>query len=352
MQMRIAYSRLLVICGFCCIIPVWSQSRAEFPRTPWGGYPYPASYDAEIADPDVHRVLFENEHVMFLEVANPPELDVKMHGHPYPSVFARDTGAGPITASGPTRAAGIPLDDTHLEPGSPFAGKGWGEGGPPAGFEFPRCTTAPPEGPHRPLNHNTVPVHFYRIEFRRLDADGLAAHWKEWYPGMLKPGKAVRNLTPGPALGPNFSEDWPYSRLYDSVLAAPDNYQLLYEDSHVRLLEVSVRPGETTPIHGHPYASVLAFDAVVDPRDIVDTKLDPNSPLNGQGAGHGPAPSMFNMTAPTCTTVGAQAPHSIRNKGIVLLHYYRIEFKRVDGEALRSHWQDWYPWMKYMRNMR
>ena len=83
---------LLVVCGLWCCMPVQGQSGSEYPRTPWGGYPYPASYDAEIADPDVHRVLFENENIMFLEVSNPPELDVQMHGHPYPSVFARDTG--------------------------------------------------------------------------------------------------------------------------------------------------------------------------------------------------------------------------------------------------------------------
>jgi hypothetical protein len=105
-----------------------------------------------------------------------------------------------------------------------------------------------------------VPVHFYRLEFRRLDTDGLPGHWKQWYAWMLKPVKPVPNLPLGPALGPNVSEQWPYSWLYDSVLAAPNNYRLRYEDGHVRLLEVSVRPGEATPLHGHPYASVLAFD--------------------------------------------------------------------------------------------
>jgi mannose-6-phosphate isomerase-like protein (cupin superfamily) len=347
--MRIRFSRLLVVCGLCCTIPAHTQSRSEYPRTPWGGYPYAASYDAEIAAPDVHRVLYEDGHVMFLEVSNPPEFDVRMHGHPYPSVFARDTGAGAPTNTGPAGAAGIAIDDTHLEPDSVWSARGWGQGGPPAGLQFPRCTTAPPEGPHRPLNHTTVPVHFYRLEFRRLDVDGLRSHWKQWYPSMLEPARPVRDLTPGPASDPSLSKQWPYSRLYDSVMAAPDNYKLLYEDAHVRLLEVSVRPRETTPMHGHPYASVLAFDAVPDPHQTVDTKLDPNSPLNGEGAGHGPAPSIFNMTAPTCTTVGPQAPHSIQNKGDIPLHYYRIEFKRVDGEGLRSHWQEWYPWMKYMK---
>jgi mannose-6-phosphate isomerase-like protein (cupin superfamily) len=326
---------MLAICGLWFIaIP----AHGQYPRMPWGGYPYPASYDAEIADPDVHRVLFENGNIMFLEVANPPELAVKMHGHPYPSVFARDTGASQTTS-------GIVLDDAHQDPDGPFAGKGWGQGPPPAGLAFPRCTTAPPEGPHRPINHTQTPVHFYRIEFRRLDGDGLRAHWKEWYPWMLTPRKPVPNA---PGQGSNRD-----SRLYDSVLAAPNNYQLLFEDSHVRLLEVAGRPGETTPMHGHPYSSVLAFDAVaVDPHGVSDTKLDPHSPLNGQGAGQGPAPRAFNMTAPTCTTMGPQAPHAIKNNGDVPLHYYRIEFKRVDGDAFQTHWQEWYPWMKYMKNMR
>ena len=116
---------------------------------------------------------------------------------------------------------------------------------------------------------------------------------------MLKPRQPASTRVPEPALGPNVSEQWPYSWLYDSVLAAPGNYRLLYEDGHVRLLEVAVRPGETTPLHGHPYPSVLAFDAdAPDPRDIVDTQLDPASPLNGQGAGHAPPPSVLNMTAP------------------------------------------------------
>ena len=70
------------------------------------------------------------------------------------------------------------------------------------------------------------------------------------------------------------------------------------------------------------------------------------------GAGQGPAPSVFNMKVPTCTTVAPQAPHTIRNNSAIPLHYYRIEFKRVDGNDFPSHWREWYPWMKYMKNMR
>ncbi|HEY1462658.1 MAG TPA: hypothetical protein VGF44_04500 [Terriglobales bacterium] len=330
-----------LVWGLWCCAPLLGQSkypptpypRTPYPRTPWGGYPYPASYDAEVADPNVHRVLFENENIMFLEVANPPELDVHMHGHPYPSVFARDTGSGP-------GVAGVPIAESHLDPASPFAGKGWGQSGPPAGLQFPLCTTAPPEAPHKPINHGTVPVHFYRIEFRRLDGADFLTHWKSWYPWMLDPTKPLTNSEPGS----------------DSVLAAPNDYQLLYEDGHVRLLEVTVRPGETTPGHENPYASVLAFNTVIDSQDIVDTKLDAKSAANDRAhdpaPGHALAPSVFNMTVPTCMTVAPQSPHTIRNDGAIPLHYYRIEFKRIDGDDFPSHWREWYPWMQYMKNMR
>jgi mannose-6-phosphate isomerase-like protein (cupin superfamily) len=172
-------------------------------------------------------------------------------------------------------------------------------------------------------------VHFYRIEFRRLDGDDFRTRWKEWYPWMLKPANPAA-----------------YSLLaFDSVLAAPDNYRLLYEDQHVRLLEVTVRPGETTRPHSNPYAAVLAFNTIVDEQSIVDA--------HGPAPGHAPAPSVFDMKVPTCTTVAAQkVAHTIRNNSAIPLHYYRIEFKRVDGDDFASHWRDWYPWMKYMKNMR
>ena len=322
------FTRLLVL-GLCACASLHAQS--DYPRTPWGGYSYPASYDAEVADPDVHRVLFENENIMFLEVANPPGLDVRMHGHPYPSVFARDTGSGP-------GVAGVPLEETHMDPSSPFAGKGWGQGPPPSGQEFPRCTTAPPEAPHKPINHGKVPVHFYRIEFRRLDGDDLRTHWKEWYPWMLKPL--------APVVIPQLS--------VDPLIAAPNNYQMLYEDAHVRLLEVTVRPGETTPAHASPYLAVLAYNSTaVESKDSVQTLLAAVTTSNVPRApGQGSAPTVFNMNVPTCTTLAPELLHTIHNNSIVPLHYYRIEFKRIDGDAFASHWQEWYPWMKYMKNMR
>ena len=51
------HTLVMVVCGLWYSMPMQGQSGSEYPRTPC---PYPASYDAEIADPDVHRVLLAN----------------------------------------------------------------------------------------------------------------------------------------------------------------------------------------------------------------------------------------------------------------------------------------------------
>jgi len=344
--------------------PAYSPSSEEAkPRTGWGGYPYSPFLDAEVADSDVHRMLYEDENVRLLEVSNPPGLDVKMHGHPFASVFVRDSGGTGGGGSGATvvrttqeTAAGVGaggLFDPTLDANSPFNGQGWQVGPPPAGLKFPSCTTSPPQAPHKPINRGAVPLHFYRVEFPHLDGEDIQTHWKEWYPWMLKPEKPVKELVRGSSLGPNVSDKWPYPMAYDELQAAPNNYRELFNDGHLRLLEVTIRPGETTPMAGTPYPSVLTFYSISgNPSNVTDAKLDPDSPLNGQGAGYGPPPSVMNMKVPTCTTMAPQAPHAIHNGGSVPLHYYRVELIRVDGDDFPTHWQEWYPWMKYMKYMR
>lgn len=43
-----------------------------------------------------------------------------------------------------------------------------------------------------------------------------------------------------------------------------------------------------------------------------------------------------------------EAPRKIHNGGNVPVHYYRIEYKRIDGDGLVDNWKQWYPWMMYM----
>jgi hypothetical protein len=338
----------------------YSPSKLDVPsRTATGGYPFSPYLDAEIADPDVHRVLYSDENVMLLEVSNPPGLDVHMHGHPYATVSGQDTAPGSGNPNPVPRATpagnGNNLNDPKIEPESPYNDMGSGRGEPAKGVSFLTCSTSAPQAPHKPINRGAVPLHFYRMEFRRLDGDDIQSHWKEWYPDMTKPETPVKDLVSGPALGPNFSDKWPYPIVYDSIKAAPNNFHLLFEDGKLRFIEVTIRPGETTPMFGDPYPAVLAFNTtnnLNDPSNVKDTNLDPNSELNGQGSGFGRAPNVRGMKVPTCMTTAPRAPHKVYNAGTAPLHYYRIEYKRIDGEDFKTNWQKWYPWMLYMKYMR
>jgi hypothetical protein len=368
-----------VVIGFgllCALGAMWAVARAQAPAKatssssplfptpvvfpqhdvppreapPCCGYPFPRNTDAEIADSDVHHVLYKDAHVMFLEVINPPLLDTRMHGHPYASVFAHDSNTGGHNPAAPPMPTGG--YDPKLDDATPYNDMGSENGAAPAGMAWPTCTDSAPQAPHRPFNANLAPNHFYRLEFLRLDGDDLAKHWREWYPELAQPGKPVKDLSPGPALGPKFSEQWPYPIAYDAIQAAPANYKLLFEDGKMRLIEVSIRPGETTPMHGSPYPAVLAFNTITNSADITDTKLDPASPLNGQGSGWGKAPHLYNLKVPLCETMTARAPHAIHNGGATPLHYYQIEYKRIDGDGLVANWRKWYPYMEYMPFMR
>ena len=291
-------------------------------------WPYPDEYDSAVAASEVHHIRYIDSHVRFVEVAYFPGVHGQMHGHPWPSVFAVDS-PGP----------GRPKDyNVGLDPDrAPISGRGPA----PQGMPFPTCMTMGPQAPHAETNLDTWPHHFYRLEFLRVDGAGIQERWKEWYPHMLDPLLPVKNVKPS-ADSPKFSDAWPYSIAYDAVRAAPNNHKLLYEDDHVRLIEVTIRPGETESMHGHPYPSVFAQDAVSG-STFEDHPLDPKSSLNGQGGGNGPAPQGFE--APSCSTMGPQAPHQVHNTGAVPLHFYRIEFKRIDGDGIKTNWREWYPWM-------
>lgn len=54
---------------------------------------------------------------------------------------------------------------------------------------------------------------------------------------------------------------WPWPDTMDAVSAAPKNHKVLYEDDKVRILEVTVEPGEKENMHYHRWPSVLIVDS-------------------------------------------------------------------------------------------
>jgi hypothetical protein len=242
------------------------------------------------------------------------------------------------------------------------AGKpmGTGIGCAPPGLEYPTCLTAMPQAPHQPTNTDTFPVHFYRIEFKRIDGEDFKTNWAQWYPYMVKritvwdwlkmPG-VTRPY--GQAREPQYPKDaspraetinpsgFPYPDSMDSVRAAPGQHWLRYEDDHVRFLEVIYRAGEIgDAFHGHPNPSVFARDSVAG--KATDENFDPaakTTMLTGRG------PARPGMEYPTCTTATPQAPHHPHNVDTFPIHFYRLEFKRIDGDSFKTNWKVWYPWM-------
>ena len=73
-----------------------------------------------------------------------------------------------------------------------------------------------------------------------------------------------------------------------------------------------------------------------------DWKFDPNG-INGQGGGNCASPA--GMKQPSCSTMGPQWPHAASDTNPYPTHFYRIQFKRIDGDGIKTHWREWYPWM-------
>jgi hypothetical protein len=256
------------------------------------GYDFPRDYDAEIAAADVHEVHYKDAHVMLMEVSNPPGYQMKMHGHPYPSVFARDSLNPP---------AGADLTGTarFLEPGSNRNGQNWAEGPPAKGGQFPACTSADPQAPHMPANGGSWPLHFYRMEFIFADQENLAAAKTRYanYPARKE----------------------------------------LYENDAIKFVEWTIRPGQAVP--KEPLPSVLAFDSI--------PAFEAVSGAIGDGAGRSAAPK--GMIFPRCITSGPNPVFPKATAATGPIHFYAITFKRVDGTGLKDNWQKWYPNMVAMQ---
>ena len=58
-------------------------------------------------------------------------------------------------------------------------------------------------------------------------------------------------------MGPGDTESWEYPDSLDAMVAAPESHRVLLENDDVRVLETTIHPGETVPLHTHRWPSVL-----------------------------------------------------------------------------------------------
>jgi hypothetical protein len=325
-----------------------ANGQAKYPD-----WPFPMKYDSVKAAPKNNKLLYEDGKLRFIEVTIKPGETEPMNGQPYPAVYFHEEPMPDASQ----------IVDKKLDPNSALNGQGAGHGTPPPGLDFPTCDTFAPLAPHEVTNHGAIAIHYYVLEFKRLDGADLAANWKVWYPWMVPPIPVVNNIDPSKLAQPPFSKQWPYPIGLDSVKAAPNNHKALYADANVRLVEVTERPESQENLHGHPYRSVFVNDiaggpaaaappnanaapvvgAVVGRGQMVsaplgkpgpyhkgengDYRYDPNEIPMGRGATGQPPKGMI---APACSAATPQAPHAHINGGEVPGHFYRLEFLRKD----------------------
>ncbi|MDP9049288.1 MAG: hypothetical protein M3O31_00985 [Acidobacteriota bacterium] len=142
----------------------------------------------------------------------------------------------------------------------------------------------------------------------------------------------------------------------DAVNAAPKNHRVLYEDDHVRVIEVTVQPGETENLHIHRLASVFIYDAAqpriknhlasgaeweygrnfeVNSKTIEGIKL-PSDVSAAMAQRQADLPRALESGRPSALPMGPDrgGAHQVTNLDTFPHHFYRFEFKHLDGNSI------------------
>jgi beta-alanine degradation protein BauB len=106
---------------------------------------------------------------------------------------------------------------------------------------------------------------------------------------------------------------------YDAIAAAPDNHHVVFENEKVRVLDVTIKPGEKEPFHFHP-ASVMTVITGAKLR-ITEATVNDGKLVTGKtievGKDNFQPPALWNP----------QGLRSVENIGLVTYHAYQIELK-------------------------
>ena len=110
---------------------------------------------------------------------------------------------------------------------------------------------------------------------------------------------------------------WPKSQ--DAVVSGKRNHKVLLENESVRVLEVSVLPGETEALHHHQWPSVLYF---MDAGDFIDRDAHGNILLDTRTL---PEPLKFPLTK----WKAPEAAHAVENLSKTkTIRLVRVEIKK------------------------
>ncbi len=150
----------------------------------------------------------------------------------------------------------------------------------------------------------------------RLYLDGVDGQLRCFHPeGEPVDREILRGRSAAPARDPMDPACWPAH--LDALVAAPAQHRLLLENASVRVLDTCILPGQTTPLHCHPWSSVLhvvSWSAFVR-RDAAGTIL-----LDSRTK-----PEL--ATSPGTLWSPPLGPHTLENVGGTELRVIAVEIK-------------------------
>jgi hypothetical protein len=103
----------------------------------------------------------------------------------------------------------------------------------------------------------------------------------------------------------------------DAVKAAPENHKVIFENEHVRVLDVIIAPHSKEPIHAHCWPSTLYIQQT---GDIIDRDAKGNILFDSRQL-------KVKPKVPFVQWSPAQAPHSVENLDDLPMKLVRIENK-------------------------
>ncbi|HKV47600.1 MAG TPA: hypothetical protein VJN69_05870 [Candidatus Acidoferrales bacterium] len=159
MKLRI-WARVCVIVAALVaafLLGTWAQAQTQSPILKW-----PLALEAVHAAPNVHRILFENDSVRLLEVTVQPGQTEPLHWHMYPSVFAINGVQAALTDR---------TEDSTTQKVRQYENADWSQ---------PQCRAMPVQAPHHVTDTDSFPVHFYRLEFKKMDGKGIETNWAQY----------------------------------------------------------------------------------------------------------------------------------------------------------------------------
>ena len=115
---------------------------------------------------------------------------------------------------------------------------------------------------------------------------------------------------------------------FDALVAAPGNHRVLLENDQVRVLMVTVGPGETEPPHHHPLPSVFHIDEAQPSTDI-DYVVQEDGSLVESGRR-----ALPSGPPPPALWFPPQGLHAVRNDGTGTYRAIRVELKTPGALAV------------------